>query len=191
MAHCTLASSRSRGVLRRCAFCIRLPELACRLLICIVIALSAVSATAQTAPQSLYGSTASPLAGFSKGSDGALTPFSGTPFSDPQFQGGAMAIDGLGQFLLLIDHASSGVWMFRIQGDGTLVRTPGSPFFAPVPGNVGPAPSSPVSLATELSGQFLYVGYQSGSTPGYGAVIEFQIDVADPANPQLIPVPAQ
>jgi len=178
-------------VLRRCAFCIRLPELACRLLICIVIALSAVSATAQTAPQSLYGSTASQLAGFSKGSDGALTPFSGTPFSDPQFQGGAMAIDGLGQFLLLIDHASSGVWMFRIQGDGTLVRTPGSPFFAPAPGNVGPAPSSPVSLATELSGQFLYVGYQSGSAPGYGAVIEFQIDVADPANPQLIPVPAQ
>jgi hypothetical protein len=153
--------------------------------------LTAVSATAQTAPQSLYGSTASQLAGFSKGSDGALTPLSGASFSDPQFQGGAMAIDGLGKFLFLIDQASSGIWMFSIQGDGTLLRAPGSPFLAPAPGNVGPAPSSPLSLAAELSGQFLYVGYQSGSTPGYGAIIEFQIDVADPANPQLIPVPAQ
>ena len=102
-----------------------------------------------------------------------------------------MAIDGLGKFLFLIDHASSGVWMFSIQGDGTLLRAPGSPFFAPAPGNVGPAPSAPVSLAAEISGQFLYVGYQSGNTPGYGAIIEFQINVADSTNPQLIPVPAQ
>jgi hypothetical protein len=189
MAHSTLAAAPCRGALQLSAFCNQLPKPAWLFLVAFV--LSAASATAQTAPQSLYGSTASQLAGFSKGSNGTLTPFSATPFSDPQFQGGAMAIDGLGKFLFLIDQASSGVWMFSIQGDGTLLRAPGSPFFAPAPGNVGPAPSSPVSLAAEISGQFLYVGYQSGYTPGYGAIVEFQINIADSTNPQLIPVSAQ
>jgi hypothetical protein len=38
--------------------------------------------------------------------------------------------------------------------DGSLKRVSGSPFFAPAPGNAGPAPASAVSLATEHSGQF-------------------------------------
>jgi hypothetical protein len=110
----------------------------------------------------------------------------GRTFSDPQFPGGLMAIDGKGQYLFLIDRVASGVWMFQIQSDGSLKRVSGSPFFAPAPGNVGPAPASPVSLATEHSGQFGYVGYASGDA-GHGAIIEFQINVADPANPQLVP----
>jgi 6-phosphogluconolactonase (cycloisomerase 2 family) len=141
--------------------------------------------------QYLYGSTSSQLAGFSTVTSGALTSVAGAPFSDPQFQGGMMAIDGKGQFLFLIDHATSGVWMFQIHSDGTLARAPGSPFFAPTISSAGPAPSSPISVATELSGQFVYVGYQSGYSPGDGAIVEFQISVADPANPQLAPVPAQ
>jgi hypothetical protein len=69
-----------------------------------------------------------------------------------------MAIDGKGQFLFLIDRVTSGVWMFQMQSEGSLKRVSGSPFFAPAPENVGPAPASPVSLATEHSGQFVYVG---------------------------------
>jgi hypothetical protein len=98
----------------------------------------------------------------------------GRTFSDPQFPGGLMAIDGKGQYLFLIDRVASGVWMFQIQSDGNPKRVSGSPFFAPAPGNVGPAPASPVSLATEHSGQFVYVGYASGDA-GHGAIIEFQI----------------
>ena len=151
-------SPRFRRALRPCAFCFQHPRLACLLLICIIFLLSVVSAAGQTAPQNVYGSTASQLAGFSIAASGALTALAGGPFSDPQFQGGLMAIDGKGQFLFLIDRVTSGVWMFQIQSDGSLKRVLGSPFFAPAPGNVGPAPASPVSLATEHSGQFVYVG---------------------------------
>src|ERR1700736_6081290 len=186
-----VVSPRSRRALRPCAFRFQHPRLACLLLICIIFLLSVVSAAGQTAQQNVYGSTASQLAGFSIGASGVLTALAGGPFSDPQFQGGLMAIDGKGQFLFLIDRVTSGVWMFQIQSDGSLKRVLGSPFFAPAPGNVGPAPASPVSLATEHSGQFVYVGYASGDTAGHGAIIEFQTNVADPANPQLVPVPAQ
>jgi hypothetical protein len=165
--------------------------LAYLLLICIVFLLTAVSSVAQSPPQYLYGSTASELGGFSKVANGGLSPLAGTAFSDPQFHGGMMAIDGKGQFLFLIDHIGGGVWMFQIHNDGSLTRAPGAPFFAPANGGVGPAPSAPVSLATELSGQFLYVGYQSGYAPGDGAIVEFQISVVDPANPQLVPAPLQ
>jgi 6-phosphogluconolactonase (cycloisomerase 2 family) len=184
-------SPRFRRALRPCAFCFQHPRLACLLLICIIFLLSVVSAAGQTAQQNVYGSTASQLAGFSVAASGALTALAGGPFSDPQFQGGLMAIDGHGQFLFLIERVNSGVWMFQIQSDGSLKRVSGSPFFAPAPGNVGPAPASPVSLATEHSGQFVYVGYASGDAAGHGAIIEFQINVTDPANPQLVPVTAQ
>jgi len=78
--------------------------------------------------------------------------------------------------------------MFSIGSDGTLTVAPSAPYFAAAPGGVGSAPSSPLSLATEHSGQFLFVGYESGSVPGDGAIITFQIEAQDPANPQLVPL---
>jgi hypothetical protein len=48
--------------------------------------------------------------------------------------------------------------------------------------------TAPNCLATEKSGQFLYVGYRFGNFTGMGALNEFLIDAA---NQQLIPLPGQ
>jgi hypothetical protein len=130
--------SLSRGVLRPCAFCIWYPRLDCFLLICIIFLLSAFCANAQSAQQYIYGSTASELAGFSKGANGGITAVTGTPFGDPQFQGGMMAIDGRGQFLFVIDHASSGVWMFQIQATARLREFRVRRFSPPLPATSAP-----------------------------------------------------
>jgi hypothetical protein len=129
-------SSLSRTAFRPCAFCFQHPQLACFLLICIIFLLSVVSTVAQAAQQNVYGSTASQLVGFSIAASGGLTALAVVPFSDPQFQGGLISIDGHGKFLFLIDRVSSAVWMFQIQSDRRLKRVPSSPFFAPAPGNV-------------------------------------------------------
>jgi hypothetical protein len=145
---------------------------------------SAVVASAQNPqPQSVYVSVPVPgatseVAGFSKdGGSGALVPFSSPPLSDA-FQGGPMAIDGLGQFLFVVNSDSGDISMFQIQSDGTLAEVPGSPFPSVLTG--------PVCLATEKSGQFLYVGYSSGNPPGHGTIAEFQI-----LNQQILPIPGQ
>jgi 6-phosphogluconolactonase (cycloisomerase 2 family) len=78
--------------------------------------------------------------------------------------------------------------MFQLsQSTGALTEVPGSPFAAAVPTQAS-ALASPICLTTEKSGQFLYVGYASGSFSGFGAVGEFSIDAA---NQQLVPLPAQ
>lgn len=154
----------------------------------------AVPAAGQTPQQQyVYASTSltastSQVGGFSKDAAGALSPLSGAPFSDPAFQGGPMAIDGKGQFLFVLDHDNSNIWMFQINQDtGALTKTPQSPFAVQAT-ETAMAPASPVCLANERSGQFLYVGYTFGSFPGYGAVIEYQIDAV---NLRLVPVTGQ
>src|SRR5258708_13167306 len=87
MAHRTLLSSLSRGLLRPCAFCIQHPRLACFLLICIVFLLTAVSAMAQTS-QRVYASvpatttTTSQILSFTKDATGALS-LVGAPIASP------------------------------------------------------------------------------------------------------------
>jgi len=50
------------------------------------------------------------------------------------------------------------------------------------------AATSPVCLAAEKSGQFLYVGYRFGNFVDHGAINEYLIDAS---NRQLVPLSGQ
>jgi hypothetical protein len=152
----------------------------------------AISVNAQTPPQQQYvyasvpvTTTTSEIAGFSKnGLNGGLAGVSGSPFTD-QFQGGSMAIDGLGHFLFVVNLSTSNISMFQIdQATGSLTEVQGSPFAVGPTENPTTAPTAPICLATESSGRFLYVGYRKGNFQGESAVIEYQIDSS---TPRLIP----
>ena len=102
-----------------------------------------------------------------------------------------MAIDGLGHFLFVIDTATSGIWMFQIQSDGSLAPPKAGPVFATDPLGSIVEPGAPVSLATEPSGKFLYVGYETSARPGYGIILGFAINTLVPGDPQLTQIPSQ
>jgi 6-phosphogluconolactonase (cycloisomerase 2 family) len=122
------------------------------------------------------------------GQTGALSAVPGSPFAD-NLQGGAMAIDGLGHFLFVINLATSNISMFQIdQSTGSLSEVPGSPFSTGPTENFNMAPTSPVCLAAERSGQFLYVGYRFGNFVNKSAINEYLIDSA---NRQLVPLSVQ
>lgn len=153
------------------------------------------AAGAQTPPQQyVYGSVpvstaTSQVAAFAKnGQTGALSAVAGSPFAD-NLQGGAVAIDGLGRFLFVANTGNNNISMYQIdQGTGNLTQVPGSPFATGTTVNPNMAPNAPVCLATEKSGQFLYVGYRFGNFANEGAINEYLIDAA---NRQLVPLPAQ
>jgi len=158
-------------------------------------AILAASVAAQTPQQQyVFGSVpvttaTSQVAAYAKnGQTGALAAVPGSPFAD-NLQGGAMAIDGLGRFLFVINPATSNISMFQInQSTGSLTQVPGSPFSTGPTENPNMAPTSPVCLAAEKSGQFLYVGYRFGNLVNQGAVNEYLIDAT---NLQLVPLPGQ
>jgi 6-phosphogluconolactonase (cycloisomerase 2 family) len=136
---------------------------------------------AQTPQQQyVYGSTptsanTSVVAGFKKDPQtGSLTSVSPLPFNEGR-EGGFLAIDGLGKFLFVLNPTSNNISMFQInQTDGALTEVQRSPFAA-VPSS-NQAPTFPNYLATEKSGQFLFVGYKFGNFLGQGAVNTFRID---------------
>jgi 6-phosphogluconolactonase (cycloisomerase 2 family) len=144
---------------------------------------------AQTPQQQyVYGSTptsasTSVIAGFLKDSQtGSLTVL-GPPINEGR-EGGFLAIDGLGKFLFVLNPSSSNISMFQInQTNGALTEVKNSPFAAVPISNQ--APTFPDFLATEKSGQFLFVGYKSGNLLGQSAVNTFRIDTN---NLQLIQV---
>jgi len=158
-------------------------------------AILAASVTAQTPQQQyVFGSvpvtpTTSQVAAYAKnGQTGALSAAPGSPFAD-NLQGGAMAIDGLGRFLFVVNPATSNISMFQInQSTGSLTQVPGSPFSTGPTENPNMAPTSPVCVAAEKSGQFLYVGYRFGNFVNQGAVNEYSINGT---NLQLVPLPGQ
>ena len=133
-----------------------------------LIVLSAANAQSPQ-QQYVYGSvpaasTSSGLAGFAKsGQTGALSLIPGSPFNE-RLEGGLVAIDGQGKFLFVLNPKSNDISMFRIdQASGALSEVqPGSPFAVPPTINPNMAPSQPLSIATESSGRFLFVGYFSG-----------------------------
>jgi 6-phosphogluconolactonase (cycloisomerase 2 family) len=155
----------------------------------------AVTAAAQTPQQQyVFGSVpittaTSQVAAYAKnGQTGALSAVAGSPFAD-SLQGGAMAIDGLGRFLFVINTSTSNISMFQInQSTGGLTQVPGSPFSTGPTENPSMAATSPVCLAAEKSGQFLYVGYRFGNFVNQGALNEYLIDAA---NRQLVPLSGQ
>src|SRR5258708_4148447 len=157
-------------------------------------ALAATAAAQTPQQQHVFGSvpittTTSQVAAYAKnGQTGALSAVAGSPFAD-SLQGGAMAIDALGRFLFVINTSTSNISMFQIdQSTGSLTQVPGSPFSTGPTENPAMAASSPVCLAAEKSGQFLYVGYRFGNFVNQGAVNEYLIDSA---NLQLVPLPSQ
>jgi hypothetical protein len=156
--------------------------------------LAAAAAAQIPQQQYVYGSvpittTTSQVAAYAKnGQTSALSAVPGSPFAD-NLQGGAMAIDGLGRFLFVINPGTSNISMFQIdQSAGSLTEVPGSPFSTGPTENASMAATSPICLAAEKSGQFLYVGYRFGNFVNQGAINEYLIDAA---NRQLVPLPGQ
>ncbi len=141
--------------------------------------------TAQTPSQQYVfasapsSATTSGVAAFSKNSQtGALSTVTGSPFNE-RMEGGLLAIDGLGKFLFVSNPASSNISMFQIDSStGALLEVPNSPFAAVPSTNPNQAPMTPIRLATDKSGQFLFVGYRLGNLSGDGAVNVFTIDTA-------------
>jgi hypothetical protein len=122
------------------------------------------------------------------GQTGALSAVPGSPFPDG-LPGGVMAVDALGRFLFVANTSASNISMFQIdQSTGNLLEVPGSPFSSGPTENPNMAPTLPVCLTVEKSGQFLYVGYHFGNFPNQGAINEYLIDAT---NRQLVPLSAQ
>ena len=145
-----------------------------------------------TTQQRLYASssvttTNSVLSGFSANdTTGALTILPGASVAD-RLEGGLVAIDGQGRFLFVLNPTSNNVSMYQIDAStGALTEVTNSPFAAGATINPNVAPSVPISLATEKSGNFLYVGYANGDSTTTSAVIPFSIDAA---NLQLVLTP--
>jgi 6-phosphogluconolactonase (cycloisomerase 2 family) len=113
------------------------------------------------------------IAAFSKDSStGGSSLIPSSPTLD-QLEGGSMAVDALGRFLFVPDPATSKISMFQIDRNT---------------GALNEVPASPLSIATEASGQFLYVGYAFGNFVGQSSVNAFLIDST---NLQLLPLPVQ
>ena len=156
---------------------------------------TAASAFAQSASQQyVYGAVpvttaSSNIDALAKNAQtGALAAIPGSPFPD-RMLGFAMAIDGLGRFLFVVNKNTSNISMFQIdQSTGALTEVPGSPFSTGAVENPNMTATSPVCLATEKSGRFLYVGYQQGNYQGLGAVNEYLIDAS---GLQLVPLAGQ
>lgn len=160
-------------------------------------------ASAQTSPpQRIYASqplttTTSIISGFSKNSQtGALTLIPGSPFPE-RLEGGLMAIDGQGKFLFVLNPTSDNISMFQIdQVSGALSEVMGSPFsvaalsspFAPPN---PPPPTGLISIVTEQSGKFVFVGYRyafgTTTTAHQSAVVSLAIDTSG-SSPILLPV---
>lgn len=161
-------------------------------LLCMAFASSAAAQTPQQ--QYVFGSVplttaTSQVAVYAKnGQNGALSAIPGSPFPD-SLPGGAIAIDGLGHFLFVTNATTNNISMFQIDPtSGSLTQVPGSPFASGPTENPNMAARSPVCLAAENSGQFLYVGYSFGNFTNFSAINAYAIDSA---NLQLIPLTAQ
>lgn len=153
--------------------------------------LAAPRASAQSPQQqSVYTSTpiSSSISASAKNAQtGSLSVLPNSPFPS-RATGGPMAIDPLGRFLFVADSAASTISMFQIDSNsGALTEVPTSPFAIGFTLTRTTQPSNPQSLATEKSGQFLYVGYETGSTQGMGELDEFVIDAV---HLQLVPAPS-
>src|SRR5215472_4682947 len=112
---------------------------------------------------------------------GALHLLANSPFNE-RLEGGLLAIDGQGKFLFVLNPTSDDVSMFQIDpATGNLSEVLGSPFAVPtIPFSTSP-PAQPLSMATERSGQFLFVGYllaDSANSTGSSAIVSLAIDTS-------------
>ncbi|HKI12262.1 MAG TPA: choice-of-anchor D domain-containing protein [Candidatus Acidoferrum sp.] len=121
------------------------------------------------------------ISGFDKNSaSGSLAAIPGSPF--PAHNAAPMAVDGQGKFLFVAGPTS--IAMYAIDpASGMLTEVPRSPIpYVPIPGSQQP-PSNPLSIATEPTGQFVYVGFQNGDYPGNpegnSSITPFVIDTSN------------
>ncbi len=177
--------------LARCIFSSRiLPRFAfLGLLSFLTIFLSPLSpASAQTSSQQYVYASApgspspSSVPGFAKVSQtGSLNLLLNSPFSE-RSEGGLLAIDGQGKFLFVLNPTSDDISMFQIDPTtGSLSEVPASPFAVPPLSSGWFPPSQPLSMATEPSGQFLFVSYllaNGGDPAGLSAVASLAIDTS-------------
>jgi 6-phosphogluconolactonase (cycloisomerase 2 family) len=121
------------------------------------------------------------ISGFDKNSvSGSLTAIPSSPF--PAHNAAPMAVDGQGKFLFVAGPTS--IAMYAIDpASGALTEVPHSPIsYIPIPGSEQ-APSNPLSIATEPTGKFVYVGFQNGDFPGNpngnSSITPFVIDTSN------------
>ena len=108
---------------------------------------------------------------------GVLTPVAGSPFPSKE-PVSVLALDFKGRFLFTASSNLNNISMFTVNPDtGALQEVPNSPF-------ASSATNHPIFLATESSGQFLYVINLNSPQPDVSAVETFQID---PVNLDLVP----
>jgi 6-phosphogluconolactonase (cycloisomerase 2 family) len=125
------------------------------------------------------------ISGFDKNSlSGVLSPIPTSPFSG--LATGPMAVDGKGKFLFVAGPAS--IAMYAIDpASGALTEVPSSPFPYIPTVNPNQAPSNPLSIATEPTGEYVYVGFQNAlatQTP-YSSITPYIIDTSNAADPVL------
>ncbi len=149
----------------------------------------------QTPQQHVYAtgtptnnSSAAVISGYDKNStSGSLTPIpSLSPF--PAHAAAPMAVDGQGKFLFVAGPAS--IAMYAIDAaSGALTEVPRSPIDYIPTVNPGVIPSNPLSIATEPTGQYVYVGFQNGDYQTYpnvqSSITPYVIDTSNPSSPTL------
>ncbi len=97
-----------------------------------------------------------------------------------------MAVDGKGKFLFVAGPAS--IAMYAVDpASGALSEVPSSPFPYIPTVNPNQAPSNPLSITTEPTGEYVYVGFQNALatlTP-YSSITPYIIDTSNAADPVL------
>jgi 6-phosphogluconolactonase (cycloisomerase 2 family) len=146
----------------------------------------------QTPQQHVYATgtgtnnpSAAVISGFDQNSiSGSLSPIPTSPF--PAHEAAPMAVDGQGKFLFVAGPTS--IAMDAIDSaSGALSEVPRSPFPYIPTINPSQTPSNPLSIATEPSGKYVYVGFQNGPNPqtAYGSITPYVIDTSNAADPVL------
>ena len=123
------------------------------------------------------------ISGFDKNSlSGALSAIPTSPF--PAHEADPMAVDGQGKFLFVAGPAS--IAMYAIDpASGALTEVPSSPFPYIPTINPSQAPSNPLSIATERTGEYVYVGFQNALGSPYSSITPYLIDTSNAADPVL------
>src|SRR5208282_5250495 len=149
----------------------------------------------QTPQQRVYATgtpannaNAAVISGFDKNTlSGSLAAIPSSPFS--AHNAAPMAVDGQGKFLFVAGPTS--IAMSEIDpASGALTEVPHSPFPYIPTLNANQAPSDALSIATEPTGQFVYVGFQNGDFPGNpqgnSSITPYVIDTSNAADPVLV-----
>jgi DNA-binding beta-propeller fold protein YncE len=94
------------------------------------------------------------VSAYSIGSNGALTPVSGSPFANPQAPN-SVTVDPTGLFVYVTNYEGNSVSAYSILSNGALTPVPGSPFAAG---------KNSCSVTIDPTGSYAYVTNQGDNT---------------------------